>query len=266
MKTRQIIVFILLVCLAGCGNPPAETLPTSTPTEVAQAGPLTDTPTKSPSPTATHPQTSPTSELTRYEFPTSIDPARRYMFYVHGKIIEDQGLPAVSPEFGEYEYLAILERLASYDFVVISEQRTKDANSWVYAQRVVAQIELLLAAGVQPGHITVVGASKGAYIAVFVSHQLKNSGVNFVLLGTCHPDTIREWQQNQLSLRGNILAISDSVDEYAGSCEDMFASSVGQELGRHDEVILHLGNGHGLLYQPLDEWILPTVEWAQGQP
>jgi hypothetical protein len=188
------------------------------------------------------------------------------MFYVHGKIIEEQGLPAVSPEFGEYEYPAILERLASYDFTVISEQRVKDANAWVYAERVVAQVKRLLAAGVPPEHITVVGASKGAYIAVFVSHQLQNPQTNFVLLGTCHPDTIREWQQNSLSLHGNVLAISDSADEYAGSCEDMFASSEGQGLNRHVDLILQLGNGHGLLYKPLDEWILPTVEWAQGQP
>src|SRR4030067_991612 len=58
---------------------------------------------------------SPTSDsslfLTQYAFRTSIDPTKRYMFYLHGKVIEDQGIPAVSPEYGKYEYEAILEKL-----------------------------------------------------------------------------------------------------------------------------------------------------------
>ncbi len=35
-----------------------------------------------------------------YSFPAKIDPTNHYLFYLHGKIIEDQGLPAISPEFG----------------------------------------------------------------------------------------------------------------------------------------------------------------------
>jgi hypothetical protein len=30
------------------------------------------------------------------------------MFCLHGKIIEDQGLAAISPEYGEYQYEEIL--------------------------------------------------------------------------------------------------------------------------------------------------------------
>ena len=50
------------------------------------------------------PAVSPVSDsslfLSQYFFPTSIDPAKRYLFYLHGKIIEDQGIPAVSPDYG----------------------------------------------------------------------------------------------------------------------------------------------------------------------
>ena len=49
-------------------------------------------------------------------FPDTIDPQNQYMFYLHGKIIEDQGIPAISPDFGEYEYAAILEKLGGYGF------------------------------------------------------------------------------------------------------------------------------------------------------
>ena len=57
------------------------------------------------------PKESPTAdeiEIEAVAFPDVIDPAKRYMFYLHGKILEDQGIPAVSPEFGEYQYKEIL--------------------------------------------------------------------------------------------------------------------------------------------------------------
>jgi len=79
----------------------------------------------------------PNSDLSgRYGFPAKIDPAQRYLFHLHGKIIEDQGLPAISPVFGEYRYEEILEALENYGFVVISEQRPKDTDPAEYAQRV----------------------------------------------------------------------------------------------------------------------------------
>ena len=32
------------------------------------------------------------ASFTQYAFPSSIDPAGKYLFYLHGKIIEDQGI------------------------------------------------------------------------------------------------------------------------------------------------------------------------------
>lgn len=195
-----------------------------------------------------------------YEFPESIDPSQRYMFYLHGKILEDQGLPAISPEYGEYEYEAILEALHEHGFVVISEQRPKNADGFVFAKRVRKQVQALLEAGVPPQNITVVGASKGAAITVLVSNLLENDEANFVLLGACHPDTVGEFMRDQVRLVGNVLSIYDSVDKWAGSCQEFFSFS---ELSNADEIVLEIGTGHGILYQPLDEWVLPTVEWAK---
>jgi hypothetical protein len=64
-------------------------------------------------------------------------------------------------------------------------------------------------------------------------------------------------------LYGNALAIRDSVDDLSGSCEELFVSSEGRGLGRHDEIVLNIGTGHGILYKPLDEWIQPTADWAK---
>jgi hypothetical protein len=61
------------------------------------------------------------------------------------------------------------------------------------------------------------------------------------------------------------LSIYDSVDELAGSCQEILALSEGKGLARHNEIVLHVGTGHGILYKPLDEWIVPAVEWARGK-
>lgn len=200
-----------------------------------------------------------------YSFPAKIDPANHYLFYLHGKIIEDQGLPAISPEFGEYQYAEILDALESNGLVVISEQRLKDTDGTEYAQRIATQVGELLNAGVAPGSITVVGASKGAAITSTVSNMMSNSELNYVLLGGCYQPLIEEWMRQGLSLSGNVLAIYDSSDEYASSCQDLFDFSDGKGLGRQSEIILQVGTGHGILYVPLADWVSPTVQWANQE-
>jgi hypothetical protein len=260
MTCRQITIIILLTyCLASCKN-----------THIAQAIPATPTileatptmPTSPIIPTDTLHRSSATSVLAAYAFPDSIDSAKHYLFYLHGKIIEDQGIPAASPDYGEYEYEAILKKLSGHDFVVISEQRPKDTDGVEYAKKVAKQAKALLNAGVPAKNITVVGASKGAGIAVYVSHFLENKAVNFVILAICHPDEIANLKQEQIYLVGNVLSIYDSTDEFAGSCRDLFAFSEGKGIARYDEIVLNIGTGHGILYKPLDEWITPVIQWA----
>jgi len=182
------------------------------------------------------------------------------MFYLHGKIIEDQGIPAISNDYGEYEYTSILEKLRGYGFVVISEPRPKDTDGVEYARKITGQATSLLNAGVPARNISVVGASKGAGIAVFVSHFLANKEINFVILAICHPDEVEYLKQNQIFLFGNVLSIYDSVDEFAGSCQELFSFSEGKGISRYDEIVLHIGTGHGILYKPMDEWIKPSVD------
>jgi len=259
MKFQRVIVLTLIfISLLGCSSRSGEAIPT---TNLEKETSIPSLPTVSATPNATGASPAIAPELTSYAFPISIDPTKQYLFYLHGKIIEDQGIPAISPEFGEYQYEAILEKLRSYDFVVISEQRPKDTHSFDYAKRVQKQVETLIEAGVPAGNITVVGASKGAAIAVLVSHLLENEEVNFVLLGSCHPDTVDEFMKDQVRLVGNVLSIYDSVDKWAGSCQGLFSLS---EISNYDEIVLEIGTGHGVLYQPLDAWILPTVRWANN--
>ena len=262
---QQLVIFVLIAfSLFSCAKSPTGIVSTSTPRYVE--------------PTPTSPEIAPTSTNTAiptasatpsfikdYEFPDSIEPTEQYLFYLHGKIIEDQGILAVSPDYGEYEYEAILEKLSGFGFVVISEQRPKNADGVKYANKTADQITDLLDAGVPAKNITVVGVSKGSYIAIYVSHFLENEEVNYVILGSCYPDEVEILKQNQIFLNGNVLSIYDSVDKYASSCEELFSLSESHGgLSRHDEIVLNIGTGHGILYKPLDEWILPTVEWAEN--
>jgi putative hemolysin len=205
-----------------------------------------------------------TPDLSAYAFPTQIDPVAKYLFYLHGKLIEDQGLPAVSPDFGEYQYAEILQVLSGHGFRVISEVRPRDTDPQKYAQHVAEQVGVLLAAGIPAENITVVGASKGAGITLFVSNLVENEAINYVPMAICAPENVTDLINARIALYGNLLSIYDSVDTFAGSCADLFAYSEGKGIARHAEIVLNLGMGHGILYQPLDEWVKPVVAWAGG--
>ena len=35
------------------------------------------------------------------------------------------------------------------------------------------------------------------------------------------------------------------------------------ELAAHEEIVTNLGNGHGMVYKPYEEWVGPTLRWAE---
>ena len=194
------------------------------------------------------------------DVPEKIDPAAKYLFYLHGRIIETEGVRPTSPRHGVYEYEQILQTLAARGFTVMSEARPADTEHVVYARKVVAQIERLLKAGVPARSVTVVGASKGGAIAVFASTLLKNRDVNFVVLAGCGDSG--PYRENKVDLHGRVLSIYDA-DDLGVSCAKYFKQSTG--LKQSGEIEVKLGVGHGLLYRPFKEWVDPAVEWANGK-
>ena len=191
------------------------------------------------------------------DVPASINPDARYLFYLHGAIIERAGVRPTHPEFGVYEYQEILEVFAERGFVVISEARPAGTDGTAYAATVADQIRALITGGVAPEHITVVGFSKGGGIAIAVSSMLANDRVNFVFMGACGP-----WLDSRPEIvpHGRLLALREASDGLVGSCEGLFARSAGD--GEHEELTLELGGGHGAFYRPRPEWVDPVVEWA----
>lgn len=191
------------------------------------------------------------------DVPAEIDPDARFLFYLHGAIIERAGVRPTHPEFGVYEYQEILEVFAGRGFVVISEARPGGTDGTAYAAKVAGQVRALITAGVATENITVVGFSKGGGIAIMVSSLLTEERLNFVFMGACGP-----WldKRPEIVSHGRLLALREASDDLVGSCEALFGRVTGES--DREEITVTLGGGHGAFYRPRAEWIEPVVEWA----
>ena len=188
--------------------------------------------------------------------PENPDTSRHHLFYLHGLIVEMAGIRPKSEEHGYYEYELILEELAKEGFVVISEVRKKNTPIKPYAEKIAGQINTLLEKGVPPGNITLLGASRGGAIAARVSMILKEKDINYVYLAGLFEKYLED---EELKLYGNVLSIHDISDKLGITPQLYFERSQG--LGSFKAIILNLGKGHGLLYQPYREWIDPILDW-----
>jgi len=193
--------------------------------------------------------------------PDSIDAQQRYVIYLHGRIIEDEGTRPVSPVYGVYEYKETLDALAQAGLQVIAEVRPPDAEAEQYAIRVADQVNALLDAGVPAEHITVIGFSKGGGIAILTSSRLQNERVNFVLLAICG-EWVFEWPGVDLS--GRVLSIYETSDDLGRSCRSLAEASTG--VSSFEEIALSTGKQHGAFYAADPAWLDPVIEWILSVP
>jgi len=185
--------------------------------------------------------------------------APHYLIYLHAKIVETQGRHPVDSTYGAYGYDAILDSLRAAGFTVLSEQRGPNANSDSAAGRVVGQVDSLLRLGARPEEISVVGFSKGGWIAILASTRLQRPGISYVLMGACGP-----WAFGpELHVSGRVLSLLETSDSLGVSCAPLFAHRSPGAVTR--EVPLSLGLGHGTFFQPRAAWLTPTIAWAMGR-
>lgn len=189
--------------------------------------------------------------------PEHPDPKAIYVFYLHGRIVQEEGRHAVSPRYGPYAYDAIVDALAARGIVVIADARKKGTDPDAYARDVAAQVRGLLAAGVAPAHVTVIGASMGGYIALRVSSTVEDPRVGYVVLGICDEQTVPLFTGR---IHGEILSIYEASDT-EGSCGALFSGS--PAVTRHAEIRLETGLAHGFLFRPLPGWVDPALRWAR---
>lgn len=83
------------------------------------------------------------------DVPATIDPGARYLFHMHGWVVEEYG-PVGAVRTG-YWWRWTVEAFADRGFVVISEARTPNTYVQWYALTVARQVARLRAAGVRSG-------------------------------------------------------------------------------------------------------------------
>jgi hypothetical protein len=191
--------------------------------------------------------------------------AARHLIYLHGRILqEEQSRRPRSPQFGYYELDQILEAFRKEGFVVTGEVRPKSATVSDSANRVVEEVRKLIASGVPSDHITVVGASMGAGIALLASARLRNPELRFCILGDCLSENARRiFSEEGKTPAGRLLSIREASDEITEPCVPW--KKDGQPGLVVREIVLHTGLRHGFLYRPLPGWVNPAVEWARAR-
>ncbi len=192
--------------------------------------------------------------------PVNPDKSARYLFYLHGGIVQDEGIHAVSPDWGKYEYEAILDTLRNYGFNVLSEPRAKGTDDEEYGIFIYRQVDTLLKLGISPEHITVVGASQGASMTIVAAYKLRNSKIKYAVLGLCEPFMIDYYAKYKDSLCGNFLSIYERSDPH-GSCDKLFMEQYCKT--GYKEIELNMGISHGFIFRPYPEWVHPLIKWIK---
>ena len=185
----------------------------------------------------------------------------RYIFFLHNRFLEEHDLNALHPEYGRTEYKEIISAFEKENFTVISEQRQGNVNAQDYAAGIVSQIDSLISQGVKPKHITVIGTSKGGYIAQYVSTLAHNTQLNFVFIASFRTQDIENIPD--INYCGNILNIYEKTDAYGVSAISRKETST-CTINHYKDIELNTGLRHGFLFKPLKVWIEPCIKWANA--
>jgi len=184
-----------------------------------------------------------------------------YIFFLHNKYLETHNDGDYDTVYKtKIEYSKVLNSFRKDGFIVISEKRKPKTDGINYAKKVVNQIDSLINIGVEPNHITVIGTSKGGYIAQYVSTFKNNPQINYVFIGSFQESDLEEMPD--INFSGNVLTIYEKSDIYGVSAIKRKENST-NKINHFKEIELNNGLKHGFLYKALDEWIEPTKKWAR---
>ena len=193
------------------------------------------------------------------DFPDEIDRNSIYVFYSHGFIVEGGNPMPKHAKWGVYDFPAIKRELADSDFELIAFHRPEKSDPVQYAKTLAEQVKQLLDAGVKTNRITILGFSKGGYITALAASELKNDGINVILLAGCG-----RWVKKSPDVRlyGNVLSIYETSDS-VGSCKMLAENSPG--LVSFEEIVIRTGLDHGAFYTPNPDWVTPVKNWIQSK-
>jgi hypothetical protein len=179
----------------------------------------------------------------------------RHLIYLHGRIVQDQqNRRPQHAQHGYYELDQIAEAFRKRGFTVSAELRPKEITVDEAANAVVRQVRTLLDSGVAPEHITVVGASMGASIAMRASARLAHPDVRFVALAPCFSQAAEAiFKESGAYPSRRMFVVREESDVPSATCP---------KTDRARELVLHTGLAHGFIYRPLPAWVEPVAAWA----
>jgi len=191
----------------------------------------------------------------------NLETEKDYIFFIHNKFLEENSDKTFSDKYNvTVDYNGILQSFKKDGFIVLSEKRIKNTDTKKYAEKIVSQIDSLIKTGVKPNHITIVGTSKGGYIAQYVSTFAKNPNLNFVFIGSFQESDINNYPE--INFCGNILTIYEKTDVFGVTAIKRKETSK-LKINQFKEIELNTGLKHGFLYIASDEWIKPCKMWAK---
>ena len=192
------------------------------------------------------------------ELPDSIHPQERYVFYSHGLIVEGADERPVHPEYGVYDFPAIRRAIfQGGGFNLIAYHRPKNADVEAHVAMLTGWVRKLVAAGVPPSRITLIGFSRGSQITAYASARLRDAGINTALMGACINGDIPS--REPLVLAGNLLNIYETSDTVL-ACGALAKRS---GLKSFKEVAISTGLKHGAFFRPRAEWLDPLKAWIR---
>ncbi len=182
----------------------------------------------------------------------------KHVFYLHPAIVEQEGWNAIHPRFGSFDGDAILEYLASANIKLYADQRDSTVDFYSYTERLDRQVDSLISNKVKPEDISIIGASKGGVIAMYLSH-LNHEPINYVFLAsnTVQIDSLYDW-----SLNGRILAIIEETDSIAFRTYESWIEKSPNIL-EFKEIKVSTGLNHGIVLKADKQWLNPTKDWIK---
>jgi len=128
-----------------------------------------------------------------------------------------------------------------------------------YARRIARHVRGLMHDGVDPEHITVVGAGSGSPVATLASAATGHRRVNYVLLGGCDRE-MRD--RHRFRMAGRVLGMRADSDEAAHSCRPMWNGE--PRVGERRDLVIASPLGARLFDRPNEEWMRPLAQWSRG--
>lgn len=164
-------------------------------------------------------------------------------------------LPSTSPSV---DHLSLINAFGEMGFTVHTMAFAGESQS-EYARRIAKHVRSLMAEGVAPEAITVLGAGSGSPIAALTSAVTGHRRVNYALLGQCDR-ALKD--QHHIRMSGRVIGIRADSDSSSGSCRALWQGS--PKISQRQDLVVSSPLADTFFDQPRKEWLQALSDWSLG--